>query len=181
MTPDRPSGLLDQVFGLFEQTHVRFALIGAAALAIHGVGRSTLDVDILVTDRRVLEPSLWLSLPRSVSVDIRPGDASDPLAGVVRLSDTGERDVDVVVGRSGWNDDVLSRAVVMSHSARMIPVATADDLVLLKLYAGGRQDLWDIEQLLAGADADLVAAEVDRHVAALPKPARDIWAALRPR
>ena len=37
-------------------------IIGAAALAVRGVARSTYDVDVLVVDRRVLEASWWDAL-----------------------------------------------------------------------------------------------------------------------
>jgi len=47
------------------------ALIGAAALAVHGISRSTFDIDLLVTDRGVLDDSLWISLPASVVREIR--------------------------------------------------------------------------------------------------------------
>ena len=42
--------LADQVCGILDQARVPFALIGAAALAVHGVSRSTVDIDLLVTD-----------------------------------------------------------------------------------------------------------------------------------
>ncbi|MGH7356491.1 MAG: hypothetical protein ACRELS_18185 [Candidatus Rokuibacteriota bacterium] len=55
-----------------------------------------------------------------------------------------------------------------------VPVVAAADLVLLKLYAGGSQDMWDIEQLLAGPGrAALVAGVV---LPALPEDARRLWA-----
>ena len=51
--------LLDRVAALLADSHVAHALIGAAALAVHGVSRSTLDQDLLVCDRRVLESGFW--------------------------------------------------------------------------------------------------------------------------
>jgi hypothetical protein len=49
------------------------------------------------------------------------------------------------------------------------------DLIVLKLYAGGAQDAWDIEQLLAAGDEDLVRRDVDPIVAHLPLDARALW------
>jgi hypothetical protein len=57
----------------------------------------------------------------------------------------------------------------------VLPVVRAADLILLKLFAGGPQDAWDIEQLLAGADREELIAEVDREIAPLPKEAGDLW------
>ena len=88
--------LLDTITDELDRTRVPFALIGAAALAIHGVSRSTLDIDLLVTDRRVLDPSHWTALPDRIGCDVRPGDSADPLAGVIRFRAPGERDVDIL-------------------------------------------------------------------------------------
>lgn len=80
-------------------------------------------------------------------MDIRLGDSDDPLAGVVRIRRETDRDVDVVVGRHRWQDEALRRAIAIGgQSFRVVDQA---DLILLKLYAGGSQDRWDIEQLLA--------------------------------
>jgi hypothetical protein len=52
--------------------------------------------------------------------------------------------------------------------------------MLLKLYAGGPQDLWDIEQLRTAVGPqldDAVEAVLDR----LPEEARDAWRSLRQR
>ena len=51
---------------------------------------------------------------------------------------------------------------------------TAVDLVLLKLYAGGSQDLWDIAELLRHAPGSL-RAEVDEDLAALPENISEQW------
>lgn len=47
------------------------------------------------------------------------------------------------------------------------------DLVLLKLYAGGPQDAWDIDQLL---DVDTTfAREVEARIPALPEGCAALW------
>jgi hypothetical protein len=109
----------------------------------------------------------------------RTGDGDDPLAGVVRLRASGERDVDVVVGRGSWEADILARAEPASYDGTMVPAVQAGDLILLKLFAGGRQDRWDIEQLLARPDRDALVREVDARVLLLPDRARTLWIALR--
>jgi len=54
-------------------------------------------------------------------------------------------------------------------------VVTAADLVLLKLYAGGSQDKWDIEQLLAADRAGDMRRQVEARLPALPSRCREIW------
>src|SRR3989449_2561859 len=89
--------LFDSVAEVLEKHSIPYALIGAAALAVHGISRSTLDQDVLVTDTMVFAKAVWQPLGDFTSVDIRRGDDADPLAGVVRLERAGERTVDVVV------------------------------------------------------------------------------------
>ena len=145
-------------------------------MAAHGVSRSTQDVDFLVVDASVLEPARWQELrAEGVSVDLRRGDADDPLAGVVRIDSPGERPIDLIVGRFSWQRRALDRAQRLTHSERQIPVVTLADLILLKLYAGGVQDAWDIEQLLAAGDRKAIEGEVESQIADLPDDARALW------
>jgi len=176
--------LLAAVAGLLDERHVRYVLIGAGALAVHGISRATLDRDLLVVDPVVFDPTLWAplsgALPAAGHCDIRRGDADDPLLGVVRITAEGERDVDVIVGRHSWQRDVLLRSREVEIDGRSIPVATPADLILLKLYAGGTQDRWDIEQLLALDARAAIASEVETSLSALPARCSELWARLRP-
>lgn len=165
--------LLFRVHAALSAAGIPAALIGAAALAVHGVSRSTLDQDLLVTDVRALEHGLWAILS-DVSVDVRRGDADDPLAGVVRIAAQDERDVDVVVGRHSWQRDIVEEAALVALPAGSLPVVAPAGLVLLKLYAGGPQDLWDVVQLRAISGSELDEA-VSRRLAALPAAAREAW------
>lgn len=149
---------------------VGYALIGAFALAAHGHARATLDVDLLVADRRVLDPSLW------PDAEVHVGDVGDPLSGVVRL----EGPVDVVVIAGTWAAGIVERARASSMRVTLggarVPVAEAADLVLLKLYAGGPLDLRDAEALSADPD---VARVVEARLDAAPRGCRRSWARLR--
>jgi hypothetical protein len=169
--------LLARVALHLTRAQVPFALIGASALAVHGVSRSTVDIDLLTTDPRVLGAPFWnLS---DAAVDLRPGDAADPLAGVVRVTQPGERDVDLVVGRDAWQRELLGRARPILLEDATLPVVDAVGLIVLKLYAGGPQDAWDIEQLLAAGDRPRLALAVDQAVTALPSHAGLLWRSLR--
>ncbi|HVH29124.1 MAG TPA: hypothetical protein VM818_20360 [Vicinamibacterales bacterium] len=170
--------LLDAVSAFLRQREVAHALVGAAALAVHGISRSTFDQDLLVTDTRVLDEAFWRDFTRAAKVDIRRGDQEDPLAGVVRVQLPDERDVDLVVGRHLWQKEMLTRAEPVTTGAALFVVRAAD-LVLLKLYAGGSQDCWDIEQLLALPTAPSVDEEVEVRLGALPERASALWRRLR--
>ncbi len=149
-------------------------------MAAHGVGRSTLDLDLLTLAPSVLSESFWKGLSsEGVRADVRCGDREDPLAGVVRFDLETEAPVDLVVGRSSWQEGVLERAVRTDIGELTVPVATAADLILLKLYAGGSQDSWDVEQLLAAGDREVLARQVESRLGELPAESAVLWSRLR--
>ncbi len=169
--------LLGQVSAALAARGIAHALVGAAALAVHGISRSTFDVDLLATDPAVLRADAWRALERrGAAVEVRTGDDADPLAGVVRLSAPGQRTVDVIVGRHAWQGEIARRAVAISVGGADVPVALPADLILLKLYAGGPQDAWDVEQLVAASpDPEALASEVERGLSRLPADAAELW------
>jgi len=172
------TALLFDAVTLLEERGARPALIGAMALAVHGIGRSTQDVDFLVLDRSVLGADVWKGLSASgAAVEIRRGDGDDPLAGVVRLSRPGEAAVDVIVGKEEWHSQVLDRRFEVLLEGQRLFAARAADLVLLKLDAGGPQDLLDIRLLLQGGRGTALRAEVKGLLRDLPQSLRSAWAA----
>jgi hypothetical protein len=168
--------LLRIVSSTLESARIPYALVGAGAMAAHGIGRSTLDLDLLATSPAVLSGRFWGSLfVEGIRADVRRGDADDPLAGIVRFDSEGETPVDLVVGRSPWQEGVIERATRLEIGEMKLPVARAADLILLKLYAGGSQDLWDVQQLLAAGDRDALAREVESRLAELPDESSALW------
>lgn len=145
-------------------------------MAVHGVSRSTSDLDLLVTDARCLDAAYWTSARPDLSVDIRRGDPDDPLAGVVRLR-TGAASpaLDVIVGRHPWQAAAISAAVPSDVEGVAVPVVRPVDLILLKLYTGGPQDTWDVTQLLGTPDRAAIVAAVEGSLTALPDDARRRW------
>jgi hypothetical protein len=54
-------------------------------------------------------------------------------------------------------------------------VVRVADIILLKLYAGGPQDAWDILQLLALEGRDRLIAQVDQELPRLPAAGAVFW------
>jgi hypothetical protein len=172
--------LLAQVLAALDAANARHALIGAGAMAVHGVSRATLDFDLLTTEWSALDEGSWERLRRDgIDVDVRRGDPEDPLAGVVRFRTKGERSIDLVVGRHSWQERIVQRAEKRTVEDVVIPVVRAADLILSKLFAGGFQDAWDIEQLLAASDREALAAEVEERLGELPSDCADLWKKIR--
>ena len=172
--------LLAPVTEILRSRSIPFALIGAAAMAVHGVSRSTRDLDLFTLTLECLEASTWAPLARSgIEIRLRRGDSDDPLAGVVRFTAAGDDPVDLIVGKSRWQVGILDRSREAVVEGTRVPVADAADLIALKLYAGGPQDAWDIEQLLGTADGGGLAAAVERMLPDLPDEPRALWARIR--
>ncbi len=89
----------------------------------------------------------WESELPGTSVDIRHADLDDPLGGVVRFTGALVAPVDVVVGKCAWEASLLSRCIDSSFGGAQVPVPSLHDLVLLKIAAGGPQDLADATEL----------------------------------
>lgn len=166
--------LLERVLAILDSANVRYALVGAVAVASRGVPRSTYDLDLFTTDKNVFRQELWSELRREVSVDIRRGDQFDPLAGVVRIGTKPEQ-IDVVVGKWKWELAVVERAQPMEVRGLTIPVPSTSDLILLKLAAGGPLDYVDAYNLLKLGPSDKLLAEVSSKIGDLQDDAQKLW------
>lgn len=173
--------LARDVAARLEAEDVDFALIGAVAMAVHGVSRSTADIDFLSVDEGLLKRELWTDFEeRGATIRLLKGDFEDPLAGSVRLLLERDEIVDVVVGRYRWQEEIIQAADVTSIGEFAVRVVRPSGLVLLKLFAGGPQDMWDIHALLAGHEqADAIKVEVNGKVAQLPEDCRELWHGVR--
>lgn len=168
--------LLTETLDALSAHGLRCAMIGAAAMAAHGVARATMDIDLLLVGSECLASPAWDALRRSgLDVDVRRGDADDPLAGVVHLQRAGEQPIDVVVGSASWQRRAIDDATSIEFLGVRVPVASAHDLILLKLYAGSPQDRWDITRLLAALPNPELPREVESRLSALPPECRDSW------
>ncbi|MEO8274825.1 MAG: hypothetical protein ABI639_01315 [Thermoanaerobaculia bacterium] len=173
--------LLARVVGRLAERGIPCALIGAEALALRGVSRATADRDLLATDLAALDDALWRELGETgVRVEVRRGDPDDPLAGVVRFDADEDRPVDLIIGRHAWQTRILQRSPLVDLEDVAIAVPSAADLVLLKLYAAGPQDAWDVAQLLNADDRETLIREVAARLGELPADCRDLWEKLLP-
>lgn len=162
-----------RVIEYLDRRGVAAALIGGFALGAHGIARATLDVDVLVADAVVLDPPFWAEDPDLGVPEIRRGDSSDPLLGLVRFS-LADEPVDVIVGRGAWIGHVLERRLSITVGGHPLPVVDRVDLVLLKLFAGGPQDLLDVRLLLEAGSTPL-RRQVEERLAQAPASVRDAW------
>lgn len=112
------------------------ALIGGIAVAAHGAPRATKDVDFLVNERDAFAGTAILSFKQGVPIAVR---------GVV---------IDYLTPEGSPHADLLRRALADAGPSEGIPVIALEPLVLMKLQAGRRRDLDDVQRLLEQADLE---------------------------
>lgn len=168
--PQASLALAEQVADAAGRLGLDSALIGAAALAVHRYTRGTEDLDLAIN----VDPSTQLvALQRVLASDglqteLRLPDGDDPLGGVLVVRVLAENDevpaalVELVNFHNPAHvvPTPAARAIAraMALSGTSLRCVTIDDLVALKLYAGGLTDYADVVQLLArNPDADLDA------------------------
>jgi hypothetical protein len=150
-------------------------VIGGLAASILGNPRTTKDIDILAS----LDESQWERFLREAErLDFVPR-REDCIAFAqcnrvlqVRHSASGV-DVDVVLSGMPFEEHVISRAQTVSVGSATVPVATREDLIVMKAVASRPRDVGDIESLLQTAvqiDWDYVLHWVDMFSAALDQP-----------
>ena len=168
--------LAEPVRRILDSLETPYALVGAYAMAARGYPRSTVDIDFLSADERVLTATTWVDLEgEGASVDVRPGDADDPLGGVVHILLADGTDVDVVLAKWKWEAELIVRADWLRFNDALIRVPRTGDLILMKLAAGGYLDLRDAAALLAVADRDASIREVEAHLDNVRPDVRGAW------
>jgi hypothetical protein len=147
------------------QTNLSFALIGGLSVAAWGAVRATEDIDFLMDCepspigdlglRKTLENYLK---HQGCHVQWRVGDYDDPIPLLLRLDlprAYGKLGADILWAHKRWQRDALKRAITVTVSRHRVRVLHPEDLILLKLEAGGPQDLLDVHRLLADPPTEL--------------------------
>lgn len=126
----------------------QYALIGGLAVSAWGVPRATHDVDFALA----LGGGQAAALAQFLHAEFRPGESADPLRGVFRLSlAVGGQSIpgQLILLPPAWNAVVFRDVESLNVFTCTVPIVAWPALVLLKLSAGGRQDLLDVQQILA--------------------------------
>lgn len=143
---------------------VPHCLIGGLAVSAHGVPRYTADVDFLVHPRLLSLEEDLREFARQYGASFRHSEpaADDPL-GPILIMVLGGATIDLIVARHPHEFSCISRARSLMLAGTAIPCAAPEDLILLKLYAGGPQDLYDVQGIIEvqeSLDLDYVRQQV---------------------
>jgi len=177
VAPPAPKRMnFEPVRRVLEALGIRYALIGAHAMAVRGYPRSTVDVDLLTADARVLDEPTWTGLRgEGAAIDARRGDPDDPLGGVVHILLRDGTDVDIVLAKWDWQEELIARAEPVMLAGAAVPVPSTSDLILLKLAAGGYTDLHDGAALLAIGDGEATIRDVEARIDEVRPDVRPLW------
>ena len=130
---------------------LHFALIGGLAVSAWGIARATQDIDFLADSDprpfadRNLRAGLKNFLERhGCRAEWRMGGLDDPIPILLRIDLAllyAGLGADVLWVHKRWQREALGRVIALKIDGRTIQVLHPEDLILMKLEAGGPQDL----------------------------------------
>ena len=128
----------------------RFLVVGAHALAIHGVPRATADLDIWVRADPANAERVWTALGRfGAPVDTlgaAPGDLARP--GLVLQIGVPPRRIDILTELTGIDFESAWRSRVVHRIGSLeVPFLDRETLIRNKRATGRLRDLADVERL----------------------------------
>lgn len=146
--------LLD-VFGAVREAVGRpgaFAIIGAVARNAWAPPRATTDLDLTVqgdADLLVRVDEALSGLGYRLVREQRADPADDlPDIKILRCEDAELRQVDILVAKTPFEEEVLRRAAMVEVGSIEVPVATPEDLIVYKLLADRPRDREDVRAVV---------------------------------
>ncbi len=129
-----------------EARHCRYALIGGLAASIRGRVRATEDLDLILMCSLDEALDLVTSLrPTGFSTLLDNYEEVARSAMLIPLVDHDSGiQLDLAIGLSGYEKEIVERADPIMIGDSEIFVATAEDVLVLKILAGRPQDIQDV-------------------------------------
>ncbi len=159
--PQSVAAFLGACAGALGDLGVRWYLFGAQAAFFYGASRLTVDVDITVALERCSAAELSAALLRH-GIRLRIDDeAFVEQTRVLPVMHVASRVVgDIVLAGPGLEEGFLERAIVRDVLGMRVPVAAAEDLVVMKILAGRPKDIEDVKAIVAAQGAGLNVAGI---------------------
>ncbi|MGB6310228.1 MAG: hypothetical protein WBF89_20785 [Steroidobacteraceae bacterium] len=159
--------LLLDVVEILRRENVDYLVIGAFALSAHAVVRASSDVDALlnISYARLTKLSSIFEGAAFTAV-LRPGDADDPILGMLVLGDSHGNQVDLLGGLRGLDPKVFPRGIEVPFLDEKLRIVGREDFIAMKCFAGAPQDLADARAAYQAAqgpvDLDLLRTTTRR-------------------
>ena len=129
---------------------VRFLVVGAYAMAVHGVPRATGDIDVWINPEPSNAERAWTALQRfGAPIEALGVTLEDLLTpGMVVQIGQPPRRIDLLTEVSGLDfEDAWGNRLMHSFGVREVPFLGRDDLIRNKRASGRPKDLADLEIL----------------------------------
>ena len=142
---------LEKLLAILRGLKLPHALIGGWAVVARGSLRTSEDIDLMVDLPPSRRKALLAELAGDYEAEWLAGGEDDPIPGLIRARprEVNTYPVDFVTARGSADRAALARASAVTAEGVTIPVVQAEDLIAIKLEAGGGQDYEDARQLLA--------------------------------
>ena len=150
------------IFKELNKIGVDYLVVGGLAVNFHGVPRMTYDIDLMILLEQenilkvVTKLTQWGYKPK---IPIDPRDLADETKRNSWVQEKGMKalnfysetlpigEIDIVIDTPVPYEELRNRAIRVELRDERIPVVSIHDLIQLKLRAGRKQDLADVEHL----------------------------------
>jgi predicted nucleotidyltransferase len=141
---------------------IDYLVVGGLAVNFHGVPRMTYDIDLMI----LLEPENVIKLVTKLTqwgykpkIPIDPRDLADETKRTSWILEKGMKalnfysetlpigEIDILIDTPVPYEELKGRAIKVELQDEKIPTVSIHDLIELKLRAGRKQDLADVEHL----------------------------------
>jgi hypothetical protein len=132
---------------------LRWYVFGAQAAILYGAARFTEDIDVTV-EIGTLEASAFVSALVSGGFTPRISDRTfiDQTRVIPVLHEDTKTPLDIVLAGAGIEELFFDGARLVDVSGEQVPVASPEDLVVMKVLAGRPKDLEDVVAVLAAQE-----------------------------
>lgn len=161
--PSPVAEILAALSSAFGHLGVRWYLFGAQAAIVHGAARLTADVDVTVELAERATRELVDALARS-GFALRVADVDEFVERTRVLPivhQASQMPVDVVLAGPGIEEIFLDRAQPTDVAGVRVPVARAEDIVVMKILAGRPKDDEDVAAILSARGESMDHGEIE--------------------
>ena len=129
---------------------VKIAIMGGIAASVFGRPRATYDVDgfILIEEANLKRFLSSLSAAGFSYDKKRPIKKIQGMSFLTLVYSKLKVFVDLFIVTSGFHKDILKRIKKINFDGMVVPLVSAEDLILLKLLSGRERDVEDVREII---------------------------------
>lgn len=138
--------LLKKVVRIIENSGGQYSLVGGLAVSAWGFVRATEDIDLLVNgDSDLLKEAFEAE---GLEVELRRGDFFDPIQILLKVKGDGIY-ADLIIATHKWEIEMIKESHLIEVEGISLSLIRVEDLMVLKLRAGGTLDKIDVDNLVS--------------------------------